>query len=595
MKVKLFLLFLILKTLKSEKILDLNEKIKPPSKTDSSSSIYNIVIMGTNDIHGAYFPKEITYPDLKEKKKKTYKSGGLTYMGKYISILREEWGERFLWLDAGDQFQGGLESRISDNNIIIDFFNIMKLNASTVGNHEWDYGIDVLQDKINRANYFYIIDNIKNGTNNNKKVFQKQYITKIFKVGKVKIGVIGLVTIKTPNKSTADFKNIKFLDYKQIIIEESRKLRKETDIILLLSHFGIECYKQSLKERNTYNIYSKKDKFTECDDNEELYSVLEYLTTKEVDVIVSGHTHFNVHQFFNDIPVISNLNDGKNFHLMYLNFKQNKNGKLTFLPNETLIEGPIPICEKIFEKTLRCDEMSSQEIMKSGELYKYKFHNVLIEEEPKLFELTNYWEKKYIEYTSEILTSTDNLLEHTYCIENPLSNFILDSLRIITNADIAILNSGTFKTKWNIGKISVANIYQMMPFESDVVTFKINGLNLKKLIKSIQSSKNALYPISGLKQIVFKKGNKYGLISFKIYDGFIEKEVDDNKIYSIVTNNYCYPFGGGGFKKFVKWFKGNWVNHGDIRDLMINYLKEIPSIVTDNYYDPNNPRMKYLY
>ena len=70
MKVKLFLLFLILKTLKSEKILDLNEKIKPPSKTDSSSSIYNIVIMGTNDIHGAYFPKEITYPDLKEKKKK---------------------------------------------------------------------------------------------------------------------------------------------------------------------------------------------------------------------------------------------------------------------------------------------------------------------------------------------------------------------------------------------------------------------------------------------------------------------------------------------------------------------------------------------
>ena len=117
MKVKLFLLFLILKTLKSEKILDLNEKIKPPSKTDSSSSIYNIVIMGTNDIHGAYFPKEITYPDLKEKKKKTYKSGGLTYMGKYISILREEWGDRFLWLDAGDQFQGSIESKFSNNLI----------------------------------------------------------------------------------------------------------------------------------------------------------------------------------------------------------------------------------------------------------------------------------------------------------------------------------------------------------------------------------------------------------------------------------------------------------------------------------------------
>ena len=44
--------------------------------------------MGTNDIHGAFFPKEIEIPNPKDEIKK-YKSGGLIYMGKSISILQE--------------------------------------------------------------------------------------------------------------------------------------------------------------------------------------------------------------------------------------------------------------------------------------------------------------------------------------------------------------------------------------------------------------------------------------------------------------------------------------------------------------------------
>ena len=46
---------------------------------------------------------------------------------------------------------------------------------------------------------------------------------------------------------------------------------------------------------------------------------------------------------------------------MYLNFKKYENGKYKFSPSETLIEGPIPICEKIFSITLRCDIISKNE------------------------------------------------------------------------------------------------------------------------------------------------------------------------------------------------------------------------------------------
>ena len=594
MNLKLILIIHFLIYIKTSKIIDLNEKIKPPKKTESSSEIYNIVIMGTNDIHGAFFPKEIEIPNPKDEIKK-YKSGGLIYMGKYISILQEEWGDRFLWLDAGDQFQGSLESKFSDNKIITEFFNIMKLNGSTIGNHEWDYGIDVLKNIMNISNFEYIVDNIYNSTSKSNIIFPNQVITKIFKVGEIKVGIIGLVTIKTPNKSTADFKDVKFLDYKDIIIKESAELRKKTDVIVLLSHFGIECYEQTIEERNKYNIYNKYDNFTECDDTEELFFVLKYLTTKEIDVIISGHTHFNVHQFFNDIPVISNLNEGVNFNLMYLNFKKDENGKYKFLPSETLIEGPIPICEKIFSNTLRCDIMNKEDIEKAGTLHKYKFHNVIIEEEEKLLNLSLFYKKKYDELSSIILTKTDNLLEHIYSTENALSNFILESLKIKTNSDIAILNSGIMKSKWNIGNISIANIYQMLQFDSDIITFNITGYQLKKLVYSIQKSKSAIYPISGLKQIINKKNsNSYELISFKLYDGYFEREVNDNQIYKIVTNNYCYPFGGGGFKNVIKWLKVNWISHGDIRDFFIEYLKKIPIIISSNYYDQRKPNMKII-
>ena len=84
-----------------------------PSPIETESE-YNIVIMGTNDIHGSYFPSEINLTSSNI----TYKSGGLQYMGKYINLLREQWGDRFIWLDAGDQFQGAMENTLSNGSII---------------------------------------------------------------------------------------------------------------------------------------------------------------------------------------------------------------------------------------------------------------------------------------------------------------------------------------------------------------------------------------------------------------------------------------------------------------------------------------------
>ena len=65
-----------------------------------------VAIVGTNDIHGAALPTELLRGDTNQ----TYNYGGLQFMASMIETLRQEHQGNFLYLDAGDQFQGGIES-----------------------------------------------------------------------------------------------------------------------------------------------------------------------------------------------------------------------------------------------------------------------------------------------------------------------------------------------------------------------------------------------------------------------------------------------------------------------------------------------------
>ena len=93
---------------------------------------FYIPVFGTSDIHGHF------YPDDFEVGKYQYSQGGLDYVAKYINIIRNEFKNQILYLDAGDLFQGGTESTMSNGEIILDYFNLINTNGSTFGNHEFD-------------------------------------------------------------------------------------------------------------------------------------------------------------------------------------------------------------------------------------------------------------------------------------------------------------------------------------------------------------------------------------------------------------------------------------------------------------------------
>ena len=102
-----------------------------PSINDSDFTF--IPILSTNDLHGGIFPTKYS-----DRNKQRYSNGGANYLYSYKKILKEEWGNRLIWLDAGDQFQGTIECMLSDCYIMKDYYNQAGLDAITLGNHDFD-------------------------------------------------------------------------------------------------------------------------------------------------------------------------------------------------------------------------------------------------------------------------------------------------------------------------------------------------------------------------------------------------------------------------------------------------------------------------
>ena len=127
-------------TNEEEEMIDLKDDETPLPNPNDEEILY-IPILHTNDIHGSFYPKKILLPS-----GNTYSIGGLPYLGKYLSIMSEEWKDRLLYFDTGDQFQGGIEGYISKGRIMMDFFNELKVKKSVIGNHDFDYGFDFMKD-----------------------------------------------------------------------------------------------------------------------------------------------------------------------------------------------------------------------------------------------------------------------------------------------------------------------------------------------------------------------------------------------------------------------------------------------------------------
>ena len=242
--------------------------------TSSSNKFKKITILHTNDVHSHIDP----FP---ENDPINPNSGGVVARSNLINFIKKG-NPNTLVLDAGDVFQGTPYFNFFEGEVELKLMSKMGYNASTLGNHEFDNGIEKLAKSLKHANFSFLNSNY---TFKNTALENKINRYKIFNVDGIKIGVFGLGIELNGLVEKKLYEGINYLDPVEISsdITNELKFNHNCDLIICLSHLGFS--------------YSK-DKNIICD-------LVLAKKTRNIDLIIGGHTHT-----FLEKPIqIKNLDD----------------------------------------------------------------------------------------------------------------------------------------------------------------------------------------------------------------------------------------------------------------------------------------------
>jgi 2',3'-cyclic-nucleotide 2'-phosphodiesterase (5'-nucleotidase family) len=370
-----------------------------------------------------------------------------------------------------------------------------------------------------------------------------------------------------------------------------------------LAHVGLYCRGDQNDIKLEYKIRDINTIQAGCRNTDEAYKLLKNLNTDIINVFFAGHKHDVTHNWINDIPVMSNDRNGKYAQIIYLPFDR-RTKKL--VNNKIIIEGPLPICEKIFKNKKICDlaVINENDEKQFGDLVSYTFHGEKISKELSISQIGEKYKNIFNKYDKDILTHTYDHFESFKEFENNLGNFYCEFLRQISGADISIVNPGGFRTPLYRGNISNATIHSFDPFGNKLVKFYAFGWEIKKIIKNLQKGSKGFYPTSGLKMTV-KNFPAKRLLKVKLFDGVNEKEIENDKYYSIVSSAFCFPIednskGGDDFRKVYEWFKPRNPEYIQIgndklsRDILINFLRNINELEENIFYNKDDVKMRIV-
>jgi len=253
-----------------------------------------ITILHTNDVHShidPFGPENARNPN----------TGGVARRASLIEALRQE-NPNTLLLDAGDIFQGTPYFNYYGGELEFKLMSMLKYDAATIGNHDFDNGIDGLYAQLPHAEFQFITANY-DFSNTIMDTQTKPY--KIFKKDGIKIGVFGL-GIKLDGLVTPDmFKETKYLDPIEISQDMTRILKTEEgcDLIICLSHLG-------------YHYRNNPDKISD---------LTLAKATKDIDLIIGGHTHT-----FLPKPTVAKNIEGQNMLVNQVGYYGINLGKIDF-------------------------------------------------------------------------------------------------------------------------------------------------------------------------------------------------------------------------------------------------------------------------
>ncbi|MGP1612347.1 MAG: 5'-nucleotidase C-terminal domain-containing protein [Catonella sp.] len=478
----------------------------------------DVHILYFNDFHGN-ITEEVT------GKKRNM---GMAKMVGYVNEFKATHPNTIV-LSGGDSYQGTADSNLTFGKPVTAMMKGMNMVASAVGNHEFDWGYEKIEGWAKDGNFKYLASNIYEKKTNKPVKWAKPYM--IVKKAGINIGIIGLAHPDTPSLSKTEYvENFEFRDPVVAANEWVKYLKDgkakegKADVVIALTHIDSD------QDFETKEITGNATKLA----NE----------VKGLDLVLSAHSHRSVIGKVNNVPILQAYCYGRAV------------GHVTLDVDKKVTSKKVKVKVKTKADKKKAVKKSKYKIVKKT-TYKVKDiatklydANTIKDKIIKSAEADDFYNKLQAEIADEknkVLGEATEAFTHNRGDKGTvtlLGRWACEVMAEEAKAQIAIQNGGGLRRTMEKGKITMGDLYEIMPFDNYLTSMDLKGKDIKKAIDhGIDMPSTTDGAFSGL--IVEYDGTKpYGskITKITLSDG---TPLEDEKTYRVVTNDFVFGKGDG--------------------------------------------------
>ena len=475
----------------------------------------DIVVLYTNDVHCA-IDSNIGYAGLAKYKAEMEKDN-------FVVLV-----------DAGDAIQGDTIGTVSKGEYLVDIMNEVGYDFCVLGNHEFDYGTDVLASLLKKADAQYLNATIEyTGNGNNLLKDTVPYVIERF--GFLDVAFIGVSTPESITKSTPRY----FMEDGQFVydfaagedlyaavqgyVDEVRE--KGADVVIVISHLGVE-------------EGSEPNRATDLIAN-----------TTGIDALIDGHSHTT------EPSMLVADKSGRKVLYTQTGTKLNNIGKLTISKDGSVKAELVAEAEKDEAVTAFIEDIKAQ--------YESLVNTVVAHTEV------------------ELSITDENGVRAVRNRETAIGDLCADAYRAVADTDIAFVNGGGIRATIKKGDITTANMISVHPYGNALCSCYATGAEILDALehsvvntaataasdgKAVGESGGFLQ-VSGIKFTIdtsipssVKKDDKGLFVAVegerKVKDVYVEKDgewtpIDPEATYTVACHNYMLQDMGDGYTMFA--------------------------------------------
>jgi 2',3'-cyclic-nucleotide 2'-phosphodiesterase (5'-nucleotidase family) len=485
---------------------------------EGSPSVTPISIVGLTDFHGQLEPTSTTIDG------RNIPLGGASQLATMFDAEFAQLPGPGLLLASGDNVGASpANSGLLQDMPTIDVENAWGLDATSLGNHEFDYGVDRLKEHIARATFPFLATNvIEDATGKLPSYLQP---SKVFTVNGVKVGVIGAELRETPELVSAGATaGLTFKPEADAIKAESERLRKAgVRVQVVVIHQGAAVGNNAIDGTQPTPWAGP------------IVGITEALQSTTVDLVLAGHTHRIANFMVGHIPVAEGLNAGASYSVAQLMVQ---GGDVQWVGAATRVAKNLGVAKRADVQAIVDEANAETAVLRNKVIGTQQFD---IKRAP------------------------------TRLFESAMGNMVADAMRLkYPGVEAAYTNSGGLRADLNFtpptageqpGEITWGEMFSVLPFGNRTVIETLTGAQMVTAFENGFSpfcntavSTGRFPQISGLK-VTFSCNGTTPVVTglWKTPDGISgpATPIGPTDTVRFVTNDFMYT-GGDGYTVFTQ-------------------------------------------